>query len=74
MGLLAATFAEAMAAADVDRRAAAEIGQREVCLPVASEGRAKQREQRLVLVDRQQLAVTGRPTLRRKAEGHDPNL
>ena len=47
----------------MDRRAAAQIGQREVGLPIAAEGGAEQREQRLVLVDRQKLAVAQRPTL-----------
>ena len=47
------------------------FGKREVGLPVAAEGRAEQREQRLVLVDRQQLAVRERPALRREVEAHD---
>ena len=34
----------------------------------------EQREQRLVLVDRQELAVAQRPALRREAEAHDPDL
>ena len=72
--LLAAALAERVAAADVDRRAAAQVGQREVDPAVAAEGRAEQREQRLVLVDRQQLPVAQRPALGREDEGHDPDF
>src|ERR687887_268893 len=43
-------------------------------LTVAAEGCAQQREQRLILVDRQQLAVAQRPALRREVEAHDPDL
>ncbi len=56
------------------RRAGAEVGQGEVHAAVAAVGRAEQREQRLVLVDRQQLSVAHRPALRGEAEGHDPDL
>ena len=40
-------------------------------LAVAAEGGAQQREQRLVLVDRQELAVAQSPTLRGEVEGHE---
>jgi hypothetical protein len=40
-----------VAAADVDGGAAAQVGQREVDAPVAAEGGAEQREERLILVD-----------------------
>ena len=43
-------------------------------LPVPAVGRAEQREQRLVLVDRQKLPVAERPALGREDEGHDPDL
>ena len=68
VGLLAATLAQRVAAADVDRHPAAQVGQREVDPAVAAVGRAEQREQRLVLVDRQELAVALRPALGREVE------
>src|SRR5437588_2462859 len=74
VALLAAALAARMSAAHMDRRAALKVRQAEVHPPVAAIGRAEQREQRLVLVDRQQLPVAQRPTLRREAEGHDPDL
>ena len=57
MRLLAAALAERVATADMDRRSAPKVGQREVHPAVAAERRAEQREQRLVLIDRQQLPV-----------------
>jgi cyanophycinase-like exopeptidase len=71
MRLLAAAFSQRMAAADVDRRASAQVGQREVAAPVAAEGRAQQREQGLVLVDRQKLPIAKGPATRREHETHD---
>ena len=54
-----------------DRLAAAQVRQREVGGAVAAVLGAQQREQRLVLVDRQQLAVAQRPEPRREVEaGH----
>ena len=64
--LLAAFLAQRVTAADVDRRAAAQVGQREIDSSIAAKGRAQQREQRLVLIDGQELAVTQRPALRRE--------
>ena len=72
--LLAAALAEGVPAADVDRRAASKVGQGEVDPAVAAERRSQQREQRLVLVDRQQLTVAQRPSLRGELEPHDPDL
>ena len=72
--LLAARCAEREAAADVDRRPALQVRQGEVRLPVPAEGGAEQREQRLVLVDRQELPVAQRPALRGEHEAHDPDL
>jgi hypothetical protein len=42
MRLLAAALAQRVPAADVDRRAAAQIGQREIDAAVAAKGRAQQ--------------------------------
>ena len=55
--LLAAALAQRVAAADVYRHAPAQVREREIHPPVAAEGRPQQREQRLVLVDGQQLAI-----------------
>ena len=62
------------AAAHVERRAPAQVGQREVGLPVAAIHGAEEREERLVLVDRQQLPVTERPAFRRKDERHNSDF
>src|SRR4051794_38473998 len=74
MSLLATALTQRVAASDVDRQAALEVRQRKVRLPVAAEGRAEQREQRLVLIDRQELTVRQRPSLRREDEAHNPDL
>src|SRR3954451_9723786 len=74
MRLLAAALAQDVAAADMDRRPAAQVGQTEVDAPVAAEGGAEQREQRLVLVDREQLSVGQRPPLGRKHKRHHPDF
>jgi len=66
--LRAALLAQNMATADMNRRLPAQIRQREVGLPVAAEGGAEQREQRLILVDRKKLAVAHRPTPGRVAK------
>src|SRR5215210_2949383 len=72
--LLAASFAERVPAADVNRCAPAQIRQREVHPPVSAEGRAEQREERLVLVDRKELTVAQGPALRSKDEAHDSDF
>ena len=59
---------------DVDRRPAAQVGQREGGDAVAAVERAEEREQGLVLIDRQHLAVAERPALGRKREADDPDL
>jgi hypothetical protein len=63
-----------MAVADVHRNPAAEVRKGEVDPSVAPVIRAEQREQRLVLVDGQQLAVALGPALRREAEAHQAQL
>src|SRR6185295_1171446 len=59
---------------EMDRYPALQVRQRERRLPVAAVHRAEQREQRLVLRDRQELAVTERPALRRERPGEDADL
>ena len=59
--LLAAPLAQRVAAAHVDRRPAPQVGQGEVHPAVAAEGRTQQREERLVLVDGQELPVAQGP-------------
>ena len=44
VSLLAAAFAQVVVAADMDRGAAAQVGQGEVHLAIAAEGGAQQRE------------------------------
>ena len=53
-------------AAGVDWRTPPQVGQRKVGPAVSTEGRAEQREQRLILVDRQELTIAQRPALRRE--------
>src|SRR3954452_866180 len=60
--VLTGLLAENVAAAAVRGAAPAQGRQREVDSAVAAVGGPEQREQRLVLVDRQELAVAGRPT------------
>src|SRR5687767_5301190 len=72
--LLAALFTEGMPTADVDRGASALVRQGKVDAPVAAECRAEQREERLVLVDRQQLPVAERPAFRGENKTHDPDF
>src|SRR5207237_2679743 len=67
-------FAESVAVPYVNRDISLKIWQPEGRLAIAAVGRAEQREERLVLVDRQQLPVTHRPAFRREIETHDPNL
>src|SRR5687767_9521638 len=74
MRLLATFFAQRMTAADMDRCATAKIGKREVDASIAAKSSAEQREQRLVLINGQQLTVTQRPTLRRENETHDSDF
>jgi hypothetical protein len=69
-GLCAGTFTQVMARAYVNRRTAAEVGQCEGRLTIATEGRAQERKERLVLIDRQELTVAERPTFRREHETH----
>lgn len=57
MGLFAAPFAERVAGTHMNGRPRPEIGQREVHTAVAPEGCTQQRKQRLILIDRQELAI-----------------
>src|SRR5687768_7371655 len=72
--LLAGSFAERVAAADVDRRSAPKIGQREVHPSVATEGRAEERKERLVLIDWEELSIAERPAFGREHEAHDADF
>jgi hypothetical protein len=72
--LLAAALSQRVTAADVDRRPAPQVGEREVDPPVPAERRAQEREERLVLIDGQELAVAEGPSLGREDEAHDPDL
>src|SRR4051812_18369742 len=74
MCLLATPFAERVAAADVNGRPCPQVRKREVDSAIAAESRAQQREERLVLVDGQELAVAQGPSLRGKHEAHDPDF
>ena len=58
----------------MDRGAALSVREGEGGLTVAPKGRAEQREQRLILVNRQQLPVALRPSLRCEVEGHDADF
>src|SRR5260370_40552185 len=51
-----------------------EVGQRKIHASIAAVGGTQEREQRLVLIDRQKLSVAKRPPLRRETETHDLDL
>src|SRR4029079_775231 len=72
--LLAALFTERMPASDMDWGAGAKVRQGEVHATVATERRSEQREQRLILTDRQKLAIAKRPAFWCEDETHDPDL
>src|SRR5438309_1686185 len=74
MRLLAAFLAQDKALTEMNRHLATEVRQREIDAPVAAIGSAEQGEQRLVLVDRQQLAVAKCPPLGGEVERHDPEF
>src|SRR5262249_17029505 len=67
-------FAQRVTAADVDRHPRLQIGQGEVHAPVAAERGAEQREQRLVLIDGQQLPVAQSPALGGKTKRKDSDF
>src|SRR5450755_1081650 len=71
---LAAALAQDHIPTDVRRSPTLQIGQREGLYPVAAVSSAQKGEQRLVLVDREQLSVAIRPALGSEAEGHDADL
>src|SRR4051794_15100983 len=72
--LLTTELAEGMTGAHVSGCPALKVWQREVHAPISTERRTEQGEQRLVLIDRQQLPVATRPELGREPEGHQPDL
>src|SRR5438105_9038713 len=73
-GLAAPLFSQGVTLTHVDRHVPAQVWQREVYTPIAPESRAEKREERLILVDRQELSVAHRPTFRREAEAHDSDF
>src|SRR4051812_3093753 len=74
MRLLAAALAQGVAAAHVDGHSALQVRQAEVDAAVASKGCTQQREQPLVLVDRQQLSVGQGPAFGREIERHETDF
>src|SRR5438105_13508622 len=71
MSLLAAVLTQGMPVAHMHRSSSLEIGQTERHSPIAPIGSSKQREERLVLIDGQQLAITERPPFGREIETDD---
>src|ERR1035438_6351518 len=69
-----AGLAQNDAVADMHRHAPLQIRQSEVSLSIAAIGRAENRKQRLILVDRQQLAIAKRPALGREVERENPDF
>src|SRR5258708_8798361 len=68
---LAATLTQPDAVAHVDWRTALQVGQGKRGLPITAISGAENREQCLILVDGQQLAVTKSPSLRREIPTDD---
>jgi len=71
---LAGHLPEGDAVPDMDRHPALQVGEPERHPAVATVGGPEDREQRLVLVDRQQLAVAEGPTLRWEVPADDLDL
>src|SRR5688500_18184058 len=69
--LLAASLAKRVTATHVDRRSSSQIRQREVDAAIPAESGPKQAEERLVLINWQELTVTKRPAFGRVDEAHD---
>jgi hypothetical protein len=63
-----------MAVAKMDWDATTQVGQGKVDPSIAAIGGSKQREQRLVLVDGQQLTIAQRPAFGREIEADDLDL
>src|SRR2546425_4583984 len=72
--LLASSFAKDVTSAHVNRHATLQIRQPKVDAPVPAKGRAQQTEERLVLVDGQELPIAHRPALRRVTETKDSDF
>jgi hypothetical protein len=58
----------------VDRKAAAQVGQREGALAVTAVGRPDQLEERLVLGDREELSLAEHPARRGEVPGKHPDF
>src|SRR5438270_3834423 len=71
---LAASFAEHDPVTGVQGYPALEVGQRERRNPITAVGRSEDREQRLILGYRKDLAVAEGPAQRRVIEGDDLDL
>src|SRR4051812_29021164 len=74
VSLFAPPLAQCMAAADVNRRSPAKIRESESGLPIAAERCAQKREQRLILIDRQELSVAHGPAFRRKIKTNESDF
>src|SRR5436190_22462783 len=72
--LLAPSFSENKTRSHVNRHATYQVREAKVHAAVAAIGGAEEGEERLVLVDRQQLPVAERPPLRREAKTHDSDF
>src|SRR6266404_4261954 len=68
--LLPALFAQNVTTANMNRHLSAQIRQRKINAPIAAKRGPQQTEECLVLIYRQELAVTHRPTLRSEVETH----
>src|SRR5947209_14796941 len=65
---------QARSLADADRYPVAQIGQGKICNAIPSVSRTDEGEQRAVLIDRQQLTLTKRVSLRCEIERDRPDL
>src|SRR5215510_11499660 len=72
--LLTRRLPQWMLSAEVNWSAATQIGERESSAPVAAVGSAQNREERLVLIDRQHLPVTHRPAFRCEVKADHSDL
>src|SRR5207248_2305909 len=74
VGLLATLFAQRMTTAHVNRCLTNQIRQSKVHPPVAAISRTQQTEERLVLINRQQLTVAKGPTLGCEVKAEDSDF
>src|SRR5438477_257729 len=74
MRFLAAPFSQHESIVKMDRYSASQVRQPEINATVTAISRPKQRKERLVLVDRQQLSIAERPAFRWKDKTHDADF